>query len=95
MGAYKMSGNDLFDSRNHKIATIRADGIYDERNHKVASIRGIDVYDERNKKVATLKGNDIYDGGNKKIGNLTDVKKMIDGALGGVSIAALWLFFCR
>ena len=95
MADYKMISSDLFDSRNHKIATVRGNDIFDERNHKVASIRGNDIYDERNYKVATVRGSDVYDERNSKSSSLSDVKRTIDGAMGGVTVVALWLFFVR
>ncbi|MFH1373834.1 MAG: hypothetical protein ABII79_08575 [bacterium] len=79
MASYKMRGSDLYDARNHKVATIRGDDIYDERNHKVATVRSGDVYDDRNHKIASV----------------GDVKKTIDGAMGGTSVVGLWLFFVR
>jgi len=95
MADFKMTASDLFTSSNHKVATVRGSDIYDERNHKVATVRGNDIYDERNHKVATVRGSDVYDERNSKIASIGDVKKAIDGAMGGVTVVALWLFFVR
>jgi len=47
------------------------------------------------KAIKSLKGSDIYDAHSHKIGNISDIKKQIDGALGGTTLAALWLCFVR
>jgi hypothetical protein len=53
--------------------------ILDEHLHKVATVIGTDIYDEHKRRIATM----------------NDVKRSIDGATGGTSIVALWLFFVR
>ncbi|MCB9222000.1 MAG: hypothetical protein H6615_09290 [Ignavibacteria bacterium] len=58
-------------------------------------MRGSDLFDNRNSKIGTLRGNDIYDSRNSKISTLNNVKKEIDGAIGGVSLVAFWIIFVR
>ena len=79
MTNYKLRGNDLYTSSGHHIASLKGSYIYDEHGHKVATLRGTDVYDEHGHKIATI----------------NDIKKEIDGAMGGISIVAFWLFFVR
>jgi hypothetical protein len=95
MTDFKMKGSELFDSHNHKVATLRGNDVLDEHSHKVATIRGSDILDEHNHKFASVKGSDILDEHNHKFASVNDVKKVIDGAMGGVSVVALWLFFVR
>jgi len=95
MASFKFAGSDLFTSANHKIASIKGPGVFDERNHKVATINGGKIFNDHNHQVATVKGSDIYDEHNRKIATMSDVKRDIDGAMGGASIVALWLFFVR
>ena len=45
--------------------------------------------------VARIDGNDIKDANYNRIGTLDDARRAIDGAMGGVSVAALWIFFVR
>jgi hypothetical protein len=59
------------------------------------TMKGSDLFDSHNHKVAAIRGSDVYDDHNKKIWTMNDVKKGIDGAMGGVSVVALWLFFAR
>jgi hypothetical protein len=79
MAGFKMRGTELLDGHSHKIATVRGNDILDEHSHKVATVRANDILDEHNHKISTLR----------------DVKKTIDGAMGGVTVVALWLFFVR
>ena len=79
MANYKFDGSYLYTSSNHKIASIKGTVIYDEHNHKVATVKGNDIYDEHNRRFATM----------------NDVKRSIDGAMGGTLIVGLWLFFVR
>ena len=58
-------------------------------------MRGNDLYDSHSNKIASIRGSDVYDSHSNKIGNLSDVKKAIDGAMGGISVAALWISFVR
>jgi hypothetical protein len=95
MAGFKMRGTELLDGHSHKIATVRGNDILDEHSHKVATVRANDILDEHNHKVATVRGDDILDEHNHKISTLRDVKKTIDGAMGGVTVVALWLFFVR
>ncbi len=94
MAYFKFSGSDLYAS-SHKVATIDGNKIYDEHHHQVATIKGNEIYDEHNHKVATVKGTDIYDEHYSKIATMNDVKKSIDGAIGGTSIVGLWWFFVK
>ncbi len=95
MTKYKLKGNDLYNSYSHRIATIKGANIYDEHHHRVATINGSNIYDEHHRRVATINGSNIYDEHSHKIASLNDVRKAIDGAIGGASIAGLWLFFVR
>ncbi len=95
MTKYKLKGNDLYNSCSHRIATIKGANIYDEHIHRVATIKGNDIYNEHGHKVATLKGSDICDEHGHKIASLNDVRKAIDGAIGGATIVGLWFFFVR
>ncbi len=95
MANFKMKGDALYDKSNRKVGTIRGDNIYDNRNRKVGAIRGDNIYDSRNRKVASVRGSNIYDSRNSKIGSITDATKAIDGAMGGMSVIALWVSFVR
>jgi len=79
MASFKFKGSDLYTLSNHKIASIKGTGIYDEHNPKVETVKGADIYNESNIKFATM----------------NDVKRSIDGSIGGTSIVGLWLFFVR
>ena len=82
MANYNMRGDELYDKINP--------------NKKVAYVRGDDIYDFKNGfKVAYVRGTDIYDKNGHKIESLDNVRRQIDGAMGGVTVAALWLFFIR
>ena len=61
----------------------------------MATIKGNDIYDSHLHKIGTVKGSDIYDSHLHKIGSIDKIKKEIDGAMGGVTVAALWLLFVR
>jgi sporulation protein YlmC with PRC-barrel domain len=93
--AFKLKGNDLFDNHGHKLAIVKGNDVYDNHGHKVAVIKGTDIYDDHGHKKAILKGTDIYDDHTHKIGTVKDVQKVIDGATGGPSVVALWLFFAK
>ena len=95
MTNFKLKGNDLYDSKNHRVATMKGNNLYDSKNHKVATIKGNNLYDSKNHKVATLNGSDIRDSRNHKIASISDAKKAIDGAMGGMSVVALWVCFIR
>jgi len=53
------------------------------------------IYDDHSHKIASVKGPDVYDDHSHKIGSVDKIRKEIDGAMGGVSVVALWLLFCR
>jgi rRNA processing protein Gar1 len=95
MADFKMSGDTLYDRSNRKIGFVRGNDIFDSSNRKVASVKGSDIFDSASRKVGSLRGIDIYDAQNRKIGTISDVKKEIDGAMGGASVVALWLSFIR
>jgi len=95
MANFKMKGNALFDKSGHKLATVKGTYIYDHVNRKVAAIKGECIYDAKNRKVATVKGSNIYDEHNRRIAAVEDVRKAIEGAMGGATVVALWLFFIR
>ena len=58
-------------------------------------LRGNDFYDSHNHKLAVIRGTDIFDEHNHKIATISDIKKQIDGAYGGIAITALWIYFVR
>ena len=95
MANFKMKGSDLYDSAGRKVATVRANDILDRMGRKVGSVRGDDIRDKTGNKVGRVQGSSVYDGRNIRIASLSDVRKTIDGAMGGVTVAALWLFFIR
>ncbi len=94
MASFKFSGNDLFMGSN-KIASIRGTGIYNKQSNKVATVKGNEIFNASSTKVATVNGTDIYNKAGNKFATMSDVKRDIDGAMGGASIVALWLFFVR
>jgi hypothetical protein len=95
MASFKMKADDLFDSHNRKVATVRGHDVFDDHNRKVATVRGNEILDGCNHKVATVRGSDVFDAHNRKLTTLNDARKAIDGVAGGVTAAALWLFFIR
>jgi len=95
MTNFKLKGSDLFDNHGHKIASIKGNDIYNEHGHKIAVMKGNDIYNEHGHKIAVMKGNDIYDEHGHKIETISNIKKQIDSALGGTSLAALWICFVR
>lgn len=47
-----------------------------------------------NHNIDSLRDNDVIDEHGRKLATMSDIKKTID-AMGGTSVAALWLFFAR
>lgn len=95
MTNYKMKGDELHDKTGRKVASLRRDDVLDRNGAKVGSVHGNDIRDKNGNKAASISGNDIRDRNNSRIGTLDEARKAIDGAVGGVSVAALWYFFVR
>lgn len=93
--AYKLTNDQLTDSHNHKLGYIRGQDYYTGVNHKVGYFKGNDIFDSGHRKVAYVKGDDVFDSTHKKIARLSDLKREIDGANGGTSVAGFWWFFVR
>ena len=74
---------------------MKGNNLYDSKNQRVATIKGNNLYDSKNKRVATLNGSDIRDSRNHKMASISDAKNAIDGAMGGMSVVALWVSFVR
>jgi len=79
MANFKMKGNDLYDNHSHKVASVRGNDIYNEHSHKIATVKGSDIYDDHSHKIATM----------------NDIRRSIEGGIGGASLTALWLCFVR
>ena len=92
---FKLKGNDLYDNHSHKVEILKDNSIYDDHSHKVCTINGNDIYNDHSHKIVTIRGTDIYDEHGHKIATISDIKKQIDGAIGGTSLAALWFCFIR
>jgi len=39
--AFKLKGNDLYDSQNHKLATLKGSDIYAPSNHKMGTVKDV------------------------------------------------------
>lgn len=92
---YKMIGNDLFDYRSQKLATVKGADIYNTRSQKIATIRDYEVYDDRYQKILMVRGEDVFDIHNVRVISLNEIKRGFDNAPSGVLTAALWWFFIK
>jgi len=92
---FSTRGSELLDSSYRKTRELRGNDILDSSSRKVGEIRGNQICDSTSRKVAEVRGNDIYDSSSRRIGTLDDARKSIKGAIGGVSVVALWIFFVR
>jgi hypothetical protein len=95
MADYKMVGNDFYDFRGQKIATIRGADVYDAHSRKVGTIRDYEVYDDRYNRVASMRGNDVFDIHNARIASLLEIKNMITNPPVQPVMVALWWFFIK
>jgi len=95
MSTYTMRGDELYDTRNRRIAHMRGEDIYDNDNQVVATIRGNNLFDSNNNKMMTLRGSQIYDAGNKRVASVSDAQKSINGIFAGMLAVALWYCFIR
>lgn len=95
MSDLKMSGNDIRDKSGRKLGVLSGDTLRDASGRTLLKIQRDDIRDSSGKKLASVSGNDIHDGSGKKIGAISDIREKIDGGLGGVSLAAVWLAFLR
>ena len=74
---------------------MRGNDILDSRNSVIGRVRGNDILDSRNSVIGRVRGNDILDSRNSVIGSIDGARKAVEGGFGGVSLAAIWLFFVR
>ena len=51
--------------------------------------------DANNRTIAKLYGQDVLDSNNSKITTVSDIKREIDGSLGGRTVVAFWLAFIK
>jgi hypothetical protein len=95
MTDYKMIGNDLYDFRSQKLATVKGADIYNTRSQKVATIRDYEVYDDRYRKICSVRGDDVFDEHFVRVTSMSEIRRLISGASSGVIPVALWWFFIR
>lgn len=74
---------------------LQGDVLRDAGGHLLLKIDGDDIRDASGKKIASVTGDDVRDSSGRKIATLADIRKSIDGALGGVSLVAIWLAWLR
>ncbi len=60
----------------------------------MGKISGDRIYDKASRILGKFDGRTLKDKGNRKLADRRDIEKDIDGH-GGVTLAALWLFFVR
>jgi sporulation protein YlmC with PRC-barrel domain len=90
-----MVGNDFYDFRGQKLATLRGSDVYDAHSRKVGTIRDYEIYDDRYNRVASMRGNDVFDIHNVRIASLLDIKNMIQNPPTQPVMVALWWFFIK
>ena len=56
---------------------------------------GNNLNDSSGRRVASIDGNYINDASGRRIGTVDDAKKAINGAMGGMTPAALWVAFIK
>jgi sporulation protein YlmC with PRC-barrel domain len=96
MANYRMQGQELVTSNGgERVGSFNGMEVFDRHNERVGSIRDNQIWDTHGEKAAEVQGEDIYDSRYQKIGTLSQARNAIDGATGGVSVAALWYFFIR
>lgn len=95
MTEYRMVGNDFFDYRSQKLATIRGGEIFDTHTRKVGVIRDYEIYDDRYNKVAAIRGYDVFDAHNVRVISIEEIKRMIDKPPSAPLMVALWWFFIK
>lgn len=95
MADYKMIGNDFFDYRSQKLATVKGSDVYNTHSRKVAIVKDYEIYDDRYNKVAALRGYDVFDPHNIRIISVEEIKRRIDNPPSAPIMVALWWFFIR
>jgi hypothetical protein len=95
MTDYKMVGNDFYDYRGQKLASVKGADIYDAHSRKIGTIRDYEIYDDRYNKVASMRGDDVFDEHNVRLTSLQEIKRQITNPPFGAVLVALWWFFIR
>ncbi len=95
MADYKMIGNDFYDYRGQKLATVKGSDIYDAHSRKIGTIRDYEIYDDRYNKLAAMRGEDVFDVHNIRIISLEEIKRNITNPPSRPVMLALWWFFMR
>jgi hypothetical protein len=96
MANYRLQGQELVTANGwEKVGSLNGTEVFDRHNERVGSIRDNQIYDTHNEKAAEIQGEDIYDAHYERIGTLSQARNAIDGATGGIGVAALWYFFVR
>jgi sporulation protein YlmC with PRC-barrel domain len=95
MTDYKMVGNDFYDFRGQKVATLRGTDLYDAHGRKVSTIKDYEIYDDRYNRVASMRGDDVFDTHNTRVASLLDIKRMIDNPPTQPVMVAFWWFFIK
>ncbi len=93
----RMQGNDVY-MGNHKVGEVRGNEIWEARsNSRIGEVKGNEIWDTRNRRrIAEVRGNEIRDAQtHRQIGTLDDAFRDIQGAVGGVRVAAVWLLLVR
>lgn len=98
MANYKMSGFDLKDRNNRTLGKIVGDQVREYPSNKTLLKIIKDEIREypSNKTLLKIIGDDVREyPSNRSIAKVSEIKKLIDGSIGGPSIVALWLAFIR
>ena len=69
--------------------------ILDANNRTILKIYNDEFMDANNRTIAKLYGQDVLDSNNRKISTVSDIKREIDGSLGGRTVVAFWLAFIK
>jgi hypothetical protein len=92
---YKMYNNEFRDRSGRTIARIYNNELRDSGNRTIVRIYSNELRDASNRTLAKVVGEEVRDSSNRIMAKLPDIRKKIDGAMGGTSIAAFWIAFLK
>ncbi len=90
----KLVGNDIKEGGKN-IGRLFGQDIKDSNGRTIARINRDDIKDGSGRIIGRLYGSDLKDSGGRTIAKMDDIRKAIDGGIGGTTLAAIWLLFVR
>ena len=90
----KLVGDNIKEG-GRNVGRLSGQYIKDSNGRTIARIDGDNIKDGSGRTIGRLNGSYLKDSGGRTLVKMDDIRKSIDGGIGGTTLAAIWLLFVR